>query len=253
MYNAGVCTSMIKIRVKLFAIYRDALGTESLDIELESGSRVKDLLERLSSMSKRFREVTTFEEPVVLVNGVTRDLDYELQNGDEVALIPTPSGGSCRFRTYFFNRDDNVNLDEILHRVRTESDGSVGALVFFVGIVKGLVNGFNVHELVYEVYHPYAEKRLCEIAEDVARKYGVTTVEIAHKEGAAKPGEKTVVIAVAADSREKAFKAAEEILERIKFEVPIFKLEKRSDGEYWVIGDGRRVKRDGYQPIHSGT
>jgi len=239
--------------VKLFAIYRDALGAEALDIELENGGRVRDLLEKLNSMSKRFREVTAFEEPVVLVNGVTRDLDYELQNGDEVALIPTPSGGSCRFRTYFFNRDDEVDLDEILRRIRTESNRSVGALVFFVGIVKGLVEGSNVHELVYEAYHPYAEKRLCEIAEDVARKYGVATVEIAHREGAAKPGEKTVVIAVAADSREKAFKAAEEILERIKFEVPIFKLEKRSDGEYWVIGDGRRVKRDGYQPTHSSA
>lgn len=34
------------------------------------------------------------------------------------------------------------------------------------------------------------------------------------------------------------------ILERVKAEPPIFKLEKRDDGEYYVIGEGRRVKRE---------
>ncbi|MEM4691399.1 MAG: molybdenum cofactor biosynthesis protein MoaE, partial [Desulfurococcaceae archaeon] len=61
--------------------------------------------------------------------------------------------------------------------------------------------------------------------------------------GNLKPGEPTVYMAVASISRKEALETASRVRERIKKEVPIFKLEKRVDGEYWVIGDGIRVSR----------
>ena len=48
---------------------------------------------------------------------------------------------------------------------------------------------------------------------------------------------------VAANNRVRAFEVLREVVERVKHEVPIFKLEIRSDGEFWVLGDGKRVKR----------
>jgi molybdopterin synthase catalytic subunit len=68
-------------------------------------------------------------------------------------------------------------------------------------------------------------------------------VLIWHYTGARKPGEITLIIATVGKSRDEAISAARVILERVKREVPIFKLEKREDGEYWIIGDSTRYLR----------
>jgi len=119
-----------------------------------------------------------------------------------------------------------------------------GALVLFMGFVKGVVNNAEVTNLVYEAYEPYASKKLNEIAKDYSKMEGVLDVIILHRIGNLKPGEPTIYIFVTAVNRKLAFKVASEALERVKHEVPIFKLEKRSNGEYWVMGDGKRVKRE---------
>ncbi len=120
---------------------------------------------------------------------------------------------------------------------------SAGSIAAYIGFVKGVVEGHKVHSLDYEAYDPYAVKKLREIAEDYTRKGEACAVAIIHRVGSLKPGETTVYILVAAEPRDKAFKIAREILERVKREAPIFKLERRDDGEYWVLGDGTRIPR----------
>jgi len=120
-----------------------------------------------------------------------------------------------------------------------------GAVVLFIGIVKGLVeDNREVYELEYTGIKDLAIKTMEKIAREEAEKYKLSQVTIWHKLGTLKPGEITLVIAVLAENRREAFRATQEILERVKREVPIFKLEKRSDGEFWIIGDGVRVKRE---------
>jgi len=124
-------------------------------------------------------------------------------------------------------------------------DEKCGAIVLFIGVVKGLVeNGVRVYELEYTSIGGLATKIMEKIAREEMEKYRLSHVTIWHKLGVLEPGEITLIIAVLAENRKNAFKAAEEILERIKNEVPIFKLEKRSNGEFWVIGNGVRVKRE---------
>ena len=140
--------------------------------------------------------------------------------------------------------EGEVSLDEVARDVMksTCSSGS-GALVLFVGFVKGVVDGAEVRELEYSAYEPYATRKLKGIAEEECSDEEVSEVRIFHRVGRLKPGEPTVYIFVAAVNRSKAFDKARRVLERVKHEVPIFKLEKRSDGEYWVMGDGVRMRR----------
>jgi len=44
--------------------------------------------------------------------------------------------------------------------------------------------------------------------------------------------------------RREALETLSRVLERVKAEPPIFKLEKRDDGEYYIIGESRRVKKE---------
>ena len=137
-----------------------------------------------------------------------------------------------------------IDIDkEIKEIMRETANEGGGAIVSFIGYVKGLVDGKKVYELEYSVYEPYVSRSLEKIAREEFEKHGLLAVRIYHRVGQLKPGDPTVYIIVASRNRESAFNAAREILERVKREPPIFKLEKREDGEYWVIGDRGRVKR----------
>lgn len=56
-----------------------------LELDLPSGSRVADVLRRL--------EVDEALEPIVAVNGVVAAEEAVLQDGDQVAVIPSVAGG----------------------------------------------------------------------------------------------------------------------------------------------------------------
>ncbi len=83
----------MKVRVKYLAAIADYTGVLEEDVEVENGSTLKDLLNRIREMHpdlKKFEERFTI---LVLVNGVNRGLDYKLGDGDRVALLPPVSGG----------------------------------------------------------------------------------------------------------------------------------------------------------------
>lgn len=136
------------------------------------------------------------------------------------------------------------NINEIITNMINDSylDGC-GALVIFIGYVKGKVDGHIVNTLSYDAYEPYASKKLREIAYQETRDEDIYDIKILHMIGDLKAGDPTIYIFVTGKTREKAFETAKRVLERVKHEVPIFKLERRDDGEYWVLGNGKRVKR----------
>ena len=140
--------------------------------------------------------------------------------------------------------DGKIDVNKVIKELMEESSSlGGGALVSFIGFVKGRVDEHIVKELVYEAYMPYALTKLKEIVHEEARRPSIISVKVYHRVGRIGPGEPTIYIFVTAISRKNAFDTASRILERVKHEVPIFKLERREDGEYWVIGDGKRVKR----------
>jgi len=139
---------------------------------------------------------------------------------------------------------EGVDLNETLGRLARESAREgCGAVVLFMGFVKGVVDGKAVKSLKYEAHEAYALSKLREIGEDAVRRYGVRDVIILHRVGEVRPGEPTIYVIVSAKGRKEAFEAAANVLERVKHEAPIYKLEVREDGEYWVIGDKRRIRR----------
>lgn len=78
------------IRTLLFATYRDMAGTDSLVLELPTGSTAGDLVARLRSRAGLDRLPA---EPALAVNQVYAPLSTHLSDGDEVALLPPVAGG----------------------------------------------------------------------------------------------------------------------------------------------------------------
>lgn len=78
------------VTVLLFASYADSLGTDSLDLEIEAGTTVDDVLGRLRRMPGADRLP---HAPLVAVNEHYAARDRVLNAGDEVAVIPPVAGG----------------------------------------------------------------------------------------------------------------------------------------------------------------
>ena len=227
----------MKVRIKFFSVFRDATGFPEIEITIEKALSVKQLINILSEYFPKLKKIFEEIQPTIIVDGEVVSDNILIERDAEIAIAPPASGGN-NIKVSFFT--DDISIDKIVEEIVLDS---IGAVAMFVGIVKGDVEGHRVYELVYDVYEPYAKKVLEKIAREEAEKHQLYSVQIHHKVGVAKPGQKTVVIAVSAKGRSEALEALRSILERVKHEPPIYKLEKRDDGEYWVIGDGTRIPR----------
>ncbi len=86
---------MVKVRVKLFAVLADAVGTKELVIDLSKEKvKVRDVLDYIRSRYPKFREVEKNVPILMLVNGINVLPDNEVKDGDEVSFLPPVSGGS---------------------------------------------------------------------------------------------------------------------------------------------------------------
>jgi MoaE-MoaD fusion protein len=101
--------------------------------------------------------------------------------------------------------------------------------VLFEGVTR------EVAELDYEAYVEMAEPRLASIAEEEAARHGLCAVAVEHRVGRVPLGEPSVIVAVSAPHRGEAFAGARAVIDRVKAEAPIWKVEV--DGE-----DRRRVE-----------
>ena len=116
----------------------------------------------------------------------------------------------------------------------TVKSEATGAVVTFSGDVRNHDKGREVSALVYEI-HPSAPKVIQKIAEEVAAKYEVANLATAHRYGVIPIGESAFVVAVSAAHRKAALDACEELVERVKAELPIWKYQEFADGtNEWV-------------------
>lgn len=80
----------MKVKLRLFATYRQYLpeGVQGSTVEVEVGTntRVADLVLTLG--------IPVGKESVILLNGITPDLDEILQENDVLSAFPAMAGGS---------------------------------------------------------------------------------------------------------------------------------------------------------------
>ena len=82
--------AQICVRVRLFASYREAAGTNRLETPLPAGARVRDLIDVLAGQLPALHTAPG----LVAVNHAYVQPDFELHDGDEAAFIPPVSGGA---------------------------------------------------------------------------------------------------------------------------------------------------------------
>jgi len=218
----------MRIKVRLFAAYREAVGQGVLELELPEGAHVQDA-----------RALLEVRYPGLSLSGgmaaVNQDFarpDTPLKEGDELAFLPPVSGGE----------DASLFLTEaaieplIPELTAWTTQPAFGAVVTFLGTTRSPNKGKVVDHLVYEAYPGMAEKVLAQIVDEMRARWPLGRVAIVHRLGRVNPGEASILIVVASPHRPEAFEAARYAIDRVKLILPVWKKEVLEDGSFWVEG-----------------
>ncbi len=127
--------------------------------------------------------------------------------------------------------EEDFSIDAVASMLKGRE---VGAIVFFLGIVKGFREGEAVDEMLVEAYREVAEAKLENIRRGALEKFGIMDAVIIHRIGRLKPMDNIVLVAASARSRIDAFKACSWVIDEVKVQAPIWKKETTSRGERWV-------------------
>jgi len=211
------------VTVRLFASLREHAGAGTVALQLVDGATVADAIEQL-----RDGPLSGLPDNAPFVAAVAREYvktDHPLVEGDELALVPPVSGGAGEVRLAEVTGEP---LDPEAVR-KLVADPSTGATVVFLGTTR------EVPSLEYEAYVEMAREKLRELAKAAVAEHGLAAAAVAHRTGTVPLGEPSVIVAASAPHRGEAFAGARAVIDRVKAEAPIWKVEV--DG-----ADRRRVE-----------
>jgi molybdopterin synthase catalytic subunit len=224
------------VKVLFFGQLRDLAGTAEDRPELSSGSTLEDVFAHYAERHPRLRELRP--SIVFARNQAFSDPATPVAEGDEIAFLPPVSGGSepapQLSRNYYALTREPIDTQALRARLL---EGTDGAIVDFLGVVRNNTKGRPTRFLDYECYEPMALKLMTEIGEQIAASHAIGRIGMIHRLGRMQIGEASVAIVVTAPHRRPAFEAALEGINRLKKLVPIWKKEYFEDGEVWVDGE----------------
>ena len=208
----------MRITVRLFAGLRERAGSDHVELELPDDARAGDVLAAMDLLPGQC---------IVALDMEYASPDEPVLPGHEVALIPPVSGGAADPVRLVEITDQPLDLAAVAAVVR---DPRAGAVVCFEGVTR------DVEALDYEAYVEMARAKLRAIGEEEAERHQLCAVALVHRTGRVPLSEPSVIVAASAAHRGEAFEGARALIDRVKAEAPIWKVELTEDGPRRVEG-----------------
>ena len=221
----------VTVTLRLFAVYREQVGSDCIEVTLPKGATVDDALRWLAEE----HPVTVLLLPTTMValNQEYVERSHPLEAKDEIALIPPVSGGldlpSPNPRILI--TEEPLDAEKLTSMVQSTANGGV---VTFQGITRDQTGGRVVVRLEYEAYPEMAYKTLQQIFDEVEERWGSSTWRWRTASDGWELGEASLIVAAAAAHRAEAFAVTMYVVDRLKEIVPIWKKEFFEDGSVWV-------------------
>ncbi|MGD9726699.1 MAG: molybdenum cofactor biosynthesis protein MoaE [Nitrospiraceae bacterium] len=223
--------------VRLFGMTKSlAENQDSLSLDLAGSRLVRDLIGLLNSRYPQIGELILKKKILVSVNQEIAHEELEINEGDEVALLPPFAGGTTmgeRDGELVRVQRENFSIDAEIDRVRRRSK-RIGGIAVFLGTARDRSKGRDVESLTFEHYEGMAQKKLREIRERALRDFDVIEVLLLHRYGDIGIGENIVLVVVGAEHRAQAFQACKWAIDELKQITPIWKREQTPEGDVWV-------------------
>lgn len=109
----------------------------------------------------------------------------------------------------------------------------IGGHSIFLGQVReDVIRGKNIWAIQYTAYEEMVLEKMVEIREAIFEKYNLSCVHVHHSLGTVKAGEICLFVFTSAPHRKAAMGACEEIVDRIKSQLPIWGKEIFDDSSH---------------------
>jgi len=109
-----------------------------------------------------------------------------------------------------------------LSRSRKLSNG-MGAVIYFLGVVRGTEEGNAIEAIEYEAFQRMAEHQFSLLFDEMEKRWPIESVRLVHRVGTVKVNEPSLWVEVVAPHRGEAFAACEWLIDEMKRVVPIWK------------------------------
>ncbi len=81
------------VTVKFFAVLKHLVGKDEISLDVEKGTSLEKLLEKLVSDLPPLKESVNEGKILISVNQEVVEKDYLINDGDEIAFLPPFAGG----------------------------------------------------------------------------------------------------------------------------------------------------------------
>ena len=99
----------------------------------------------------------------------------------------------------------------------------MGAVVCFLGVVRGTEGNATIRALEYEVFQSMAEHQIDLLFNEMARRWPIDSVRLVHRVGLVKANDPSLWVEFVAPHRGEAFAACQWLIDEMKRVVPIWK------------------------------
>src|ERR1017187_2413796 len=114
-------------------------------------------------------------------------------------------------------------IDEPALLAQRSLSSGMGAVVCFLGVVRGTQGNSNIRALEYEVFQRMAEHRANLLFDGLAKRWPIESVRLVHRVGLVNVNEPSLWVEVVAPHRGEAFAACQWLIDEMKRVVPIWK------------------------------
>ena len=114
-------------------------------------------------------------------------------------------------------------IDEATLAAGRSVSSDMGAVVSFLGLVRGIENEAPICALEYESFRPMAEHQFGLLFDEMAGRWPLQSVRLVHRVGVVKVNEPSLWVEIVAPHRGEAFAACQWLIGEMKRRVPIWK------------------------------
>ena len=114
-------------------------------------------------------------------------------------------------------------IDEPALLAQRRASDKMGAVVYFVGLVRGLEEGAAISAIDYEAFRKMAEHQFNLLFDEMSKRWPIESIRLVHRVGVVKVNEPSLWVEVVAPHRGEAFAAGQWLIDEMKRVVPIWK------------------------------
>jgi molybdopterin synthase catalytic subunit len=119
-------------------------------------------------------------------------------------------------------------IDEPALLAQRESSAEMGAIIYFLGVVRQTEGASTIAGIDYEAFEKMAARQFSIILDAIEEKWPIASIRLVHRIGFVPAGEPSLWIEIISPHRPEAFAACQFLIDQMKQFVPIWKHPRRS-------------------------